>query len=119
MLEESIIFNIDFSLVSFKQPYDMYMDPEIQSNDVLSFLEKYTNVTLFYADDEQMNRIDETVLQQIPKGRLIRVKGFHECWRSSNDPDTDFFTRLNNRLNPKLRDVVFQVMKRHNIGQNA
>lgn len=117
ILEGSVVFNSDFSLVSFKQLYDMYTDPDIQSNDVLSFLDKNTNVTIFYADDEQLNIIDETVLKQIPKSRLIRVKGFRECWRSSNDPDTDFFTRLNNRINPKLRDVVYRVMKIHNIGK--
>jgi hypothetical protein len=79
------------------------------------------NVTIFYAEDERLNIIDEPILRQIPKGRLIRVNGFHECWRSSSDPDTDLFARLNNRLNTKVKlcDVVFQIMKRHNVGQNV
>jgi hypothetical protein len=121
ILEGSVVFNNDFSMVSFKQPHDMYMDPDIQSNDVFKFMNDNTNVTIFYADDERLNIIDETILQQIPKGRLIRVKGFHECWRSSDDPDTDLFARLDNRLNTKVKlfDVVFQVMKRHNVGQNS
>jgi hypothetical protein len=120
ILEGSIVLNSDFSLVSFKQLYDMYMDPDIQTNDISKFMNDNANVTIFYAEDERLNIIDETILRQIPKGRLIRVNGFHECWRSSSDPDTDLFARLNNRLNTKVKlcDVVFQVMKRHNVGQN-
>ena len=121
ILKGSVVFNGDFSLVSFKQLYDMYMDPEIQSNNVFKFMNDNTNVTIFYAEDEHLNIIDETALQQIPKGRLIRVKGFHECWRSSEDPDTDLFARLNNRLNTKVKlsDLVFQIMKSHNVGKYA
>lgn len=120
-LEGSLVLNGDFSLVSYKQPYDMYMDPDIQSNDVCKFMNDNKNVTIFYAEDERLNIIDETILQQIPKGRLIRVKGFHECLRSSSDIDADLFKRLDNRLNgeEKLRNVIFRIMKRRNVGKSS
>jgi len=111
IFDPKLVFSKDCSMVSFKQPYDMYMDNDIQLNDVFAFMKYNPNVTIFYAEDERMNIIDETTLQRIlPNCRVI--KGY---WHSNN---TDMFARLHNRLTSKLnfmRDMVFCLMKSHNI----
>ncbi len=107
----SIVFNTDFTMVSFNQPYDMYMDNDIQLNDVFAFMEYNPNVTIFYAEDERLNTIDETTLQRIlPNCRLI--KGY---WHSNN---TDLFVRVNNRLTSRLsylRNTVYRIMVKHDL----
>ena len=95
------LLNGDYSLVSFKQPNDLYNEPNsVISNDV-SFIANNPNITLFYASEEKINIIDESVLQKIPPDQLKRVSGLHECWRSvriNTNKKTDFFTQLNHVL---------------------
>jgi len=108
IFDPKLMFPKDSSLVSFRQPYDMYMDKAIQLNDVLAFMKYKSNVTIFYAEDERLNIIDKTTLQQIlPTCRLIN--GY---WHSNN---TDFFIRIYDRLTSRLsylRNTVYIIMKK-------
>lgn len=92
------LLNSNYSLISFKQPTDLYNEPNsIISNDV-SWIVNNPNIMLFYASEEKINVIDESVLQKIPPAQLKRVSGLHECWcsiRINNDSNVDFFTQLN------------------------
>ncbi len=94
VFEGGNICNSDYSLISFKQQYDFYKDLKTENSEYLSFFECNENVTIFYAKDEQLSTIDETTLSKIPKTKLIRVEGLHECWRSINVNNIDFFTNL-------------------------
>ena len=91
------ILNDDYSLISFKQPFVLYSEPDSAVSNDVSFIINNPNIIVFYASDEKLNVIDETVLQKIPPAQLKRVQGLHECWRSlriNSDPTTDFFTQL-------------------------
>jgi hypothetical protein len=91
--DDGNILNNYTELISFKQPCDIYSSI---SNDI-SFIVSNPNITVFYALDEKLNVIDESILQQIPSSQLKRVRGLHECWRSIriyDDPNTDFFTQF-------------------------
>lgn len=94
VFEGGNILNSDYSLISFKQQYDFYKDLQIENSEYLSFFECNENVTIFYAKDDQLSKIDENTLSKIPKPKLIRVEGLHECWRSINVNNIDFFTNL-------------------------
>lgn len=91
------ILNCDISLISFKQVYDIFTEPNsIVTND-LSFISNNPKIKLFYASNEKINIIDESILQKIPTKQLKRVLGLHECWRSitiNNNRKTDFFSQL-------------------------
>lgn len=97
VFEYGNFLNGDNSLISFKQPFVLYNEPNsVVSNDV-SFIKDNRNITLFYASDEKLTIIDEEVLSTIPKQRLKRVFGLHECWRSirtSTNLENDFFTQF-------------------------
>ena len=96
IFEGGNLLNCDFSLISFKQMYDFYK--EFKENNLeseyLEFLKCSENVTIFYANGELLNAIDENTLSKIPNKNLIRVEGLHECWRSTNLNTIDFFTKL-------------------------
>jgi len=96
VFEGGNLLNSDFSMISFKQPYDFYK--EFDDRLKLEYLELFKcngNLTMFYANGELLNTIDEDTLKQIETtGNLIRVEGLHECWRSINVNTNDFFTKL-------------------------
>lgn len=97
IFEGGNLLNSDFSLISFKQVYDFYKEFK-ENNSESDYLELFKcseNLTMFYANGELLNTIDEDTLKQIEKtGNLIRVEGLHECWRSINVNTNDFFTKL-------------------------
>jgi hypothetical protein len=98
------LLNNDNSLISFKQPFVLYNDPSYAISNDVSFIKNNKNVTLFYASDEKLNMIDESVLSTIPKKQLKRVSGLHNCWRSiqvNKTLETDFFTQFINVLDEK------------------
>jgi hypothetical protein len=97
LLEGGNLLNDDYSLVSFKQPSDLYTEPNSAVSNDISFIVNNPNMTIFYASEEKINIIDESVLQKIPKAQLKRVSGLHECWRSiriNADTSMDFFTQM-------------------------
>jgi hypothetical protein len=96
IFEGGNLLNSDFSLISFKQPYDFYKEFDDDSKKAyLQLFECNGNLTMFYANGELLNTIDEDTLTQIETtGNLIRVEGLHECWRSINVNTNDFFTKL-------------------------
>ncbi len=75
LFEGGNILNSDYSPISFKQHYDFYKDLKIENSEYLSFFECNDNVTIFYANDEQLSIIDENTLGKIPNKKLIRVEG--------------------------------------------
>jgi hypothetical protein len=88
-------------LISFKQPFDLYTEPNSAVSNDVSFIVNNPNITVFYASEEKINIIDESVLQKIPKAQLKRVSGLHECWRSVRinlDIKVDFFAQLTSVL---------------------
>jgi len=94
LFETGNILNSDFSMVSFKQTHDLYNDRDAVTVADISLFTDNKNVTLFYAEDERVNTIDNWILERIPRAQLIRVKGLHECWRSIHNDTENFFTRL-------------------------
>lgn len=88
------ILNRDFSIISFRQLYDIATE---QLTNDLSFISDNPKIKLLYASNENINIIDESVLKQIPTNQLKRVNGLHEPWRSikiNTNKTTDFFSQL-------------------------
>jgi hypothetical protein len=101
IFEGGNLLNDDYSLISFKQPFELYSEPNSAISNDVSFIVNNPNITLFYASEEKINIIDESVLRKIPPAQLKRVSGLHECWRSvriNSDTKTDFFTQLSRVL---------------------
>lgn len=97
LYEGGNILNGDFSLISFKQIYDIYTVPTWQLTNDVSFITDNPKIKIFNASIENINTIDESILQKIPKNQLKWVSGLHECWRSikiNTDQTTDFFSQL-------------------------
>jgi hypothetical protein len=99
--DDGNILNNDMNLITYKQPLHLYSSRDSPVSNDVSFIENNPNITLFYASDERLNVIDESILKTIPRKQLKRVNGLHECWRSIhiNGADVDFFTQLNSVLN--------------------
>jgi hypothetical protein len=101
VFEGGNLLNNDYSLISFKQPTELYTEPNSAVSNDVSFIVNSPNITVFYASEEKLNIIDEFVLQKIPKAQLKRVSGLHECWRSiriDSDVNVDFFAQLTSVL---------------------
>lgn len=100
------ILNSDYSMISYRQPYDFYKELKEKNSesDNLEFFRCNANVTMFYAKGELLNTIDEDSLKEIEKnGKLIRVEGLHECWRSINVNTIDFYTKLEETIK---KDII-------------
>ena len=97
IIENGNILNNDYSLVSFRQPLIFYTEPNSAISNDVSFIINNPNIIVFYANDEKLNMIDDSVLAQIPTDQLKRVYGLHECWRSvriDHAETVDFFAQL-------------------------
>jgi hypothetical protein len=99
--DDGNILNNYTEFISYKQPCTLYTCSDTPISNDVSFIEDNPNITVFYASDERLNVIDESILQTIPRKQLKRVNGLHECWRSIriNNPYVDFFTQLKSVLN--------------------
>ena len=106
IFEGGNILNSDFSMISYRQPYDFYKEfkEKNSESDYLEFFKCNENVTMFYAKGELLNTIDEVILTEIETtGKLIRVEGLHECWRSIDVNTIDFYTKLEEAIK---KDIV-------------
>jgi hypothetical protein len=101
IFEGGNLLNDNYLLMSFKQPTELYTEPNSAVSNDVSFIVNSPNITVFYASEEKLNIIDEFVLQKIPKAQLKRVSGLHECWRSiriDSDVNVNFFAQLTSVL---------------------
>lgn len=106
IFEGGNILNSDFSTISYRQPYDFYKEFQEKNSEsaYLEFFKCNANVTMFYAKGELLNTIDEVILTEIETtGKLIRVEGLRECWRSIDVNTIDFYTKLEEAIK---KDIV-------------
>jgi hypothetical protein len=94
IFEGGNLLNSNFSLISYRQVFDLYRDKNVVTTNDVSFIKENKQITIFYASQELLNTIDESILKNIPASQLIRVSGLHEPWRSIKITNFDFFSKL-------------------------
>ena len=89
------ILNDSYNFISLQQPVLMYKDIMLSNKKIIKNLNKNTNCVLFYAQDEKLNNINQTILDKIKN--KVYVNGKHECFNEFENT-YEFFKKFKKYL---------------------